>query len=301
MVMAGISSKALGTLENKKKYNGIEFENDLDINIYNAFFRELDQQTGRWWQIDPEIENMESWSPYASNFDNPISFNDPLGDNPDCPSCKEFLDGASDFLNKAIISAGSTMNGFLNNVTFGAWPTNPSQSLGITNGYSGNNAQLHSNSVTGGQVLGMGFSMLKGGYNPQFASVSGPKVPITKPISIPAILGSNQLNSNSGDNKKDNTYSRVKPRKSTIEKVKENQPKNDKGQMLDPNTGQVLDPEKTDLGHVPGNEWRTRKEMHKSQGNSRKQILDSENNPDLYQFEDRSNNRSHRHELQKKQ
>ena len=82
LTMAGISSKAAGSLENKKKYNGIEFENDLDLGTYDAFFRELDPQTGRWWQIDPKIENMEAWSPYVSNFNNPISFSDPLGDQP---------------------------------------------------------------------------------------------------------------------------------------------------------------------------------------------------------------------------
>ena len=80
--MAGISSKAAGGLENKRKYNGIEFENDLDLNTYDAFFRELDPQTGRWWQIDPKIEKMEAWSPYASNYDNPITYSDPLGDEP---------------------------------------------------------------------------------------------------------------------------------------------------------------------------------------------------------------------------
>jgi len=92
--MAGISSKALafGQPENKKKYNGIEKENDLQIEIYDAQLRELDGQTGRWWQIDPEIENMEMWSPYASNYDNPIKYMDPLGDDPD-GCCGGFLKG----------------------------------------------------------------------------------------------------------------------------------------------------------------------------------------------------------------
>lgn len=83
LTMAGISSKAADGLENKRKYNGIEFENDFDLNTYDAFFRELDPQTGRWWQIDPKIEDMEQWSPYASNYDNPITYSDPLGDDPD--------------------------------------------------------------------------------------------------------------------------------------------------------------------------------------------------------------------------
>ncbi len=80
--MAGISSKAVGGVEHKKKYNGIEFENAFDINIYDAFFRELDPQTGRWWEIDPKVDSFYSWSAYNSNFNNPIKFADYLGDNP---------------------------------------------------------------------------------------------------------------------------------------------------------------------------------------------------------------------------
>lgn len=82
LMMAGISSKALkpGTVKNDIKYNGIKFEDDLGLGIYDAKFRELDPQIGRWWQIDPKIENMEMWSPYASNYDDPIRYSDPLGD-----------------------------------------------------------------------------------------------------------------------------------------------------------------------------------------------------------------------------
>ena len=84
LTMAGISSKALnfGEPGNKKKYNGIEFNEDLDLDVYDANLRNLDPQIGRWWQIDPKIDSMEAWSPYASNYDNPISFKDPLGDDP---------------------------------------------------------------------------------------------------------------------------------------------------------------------------------------------------------------------------
>lgn len=81
--MSGISSKAAGGIENKKKYNGIEFDNDLDLNTYEAFYRDLDPQTGRWWQVDPKTENMEHWSPYTSNYDNPLKNKDLLGDEPE--------------------------------------------------------------------------------------------------------------------------------------------------------------------------------------------------------------------------
>ena len=54
--MAGISGKALnfGTPGNKEKFNGIEQNNDFDINMYDAFYRNFDPQIGRRWQIDPK-------------------------------------------------------------------------------------------------------------------------------------------------------------------------------------------------------------------------------------------------------
>jgi RHS repeat-associated protein len=80
--MAGISSKALnfGEPENKYKFNGIEQNTDFDLNMYDAQYRNLDPQIGRFWQVDPESDNLESYSPYESMGNNPISYADPLGD-----------------------------------------------------------------------------------------------------------------------------------------------------------------------------------------------------------------------------
>jgi RHS repeat-associated protein len=84
LTMVGISSKAAGKMENRFKYNGIELNEDLGVNTYDAHFRELDYQIGRWWQIDPKVEGYEAISPYASMNNNPIRFNDPLGDEACC-------------------------------------------------------------------------------------------------------------------------------------------------------------------------------------------------------------------------
>jgi len=78
--MAGISSKAAGTLDNKKKFNGIEHTTDLEINTYDALFRTADPQIGRWWQIDPKPNVFES--PYSMMGGNPISKHDFYGDTP---------------------------------------------------------------------------------------------------------------------------------------------------------------------------------------------------------------------------
>ncbi len=76
--MAGISSNAVGKLENKYKYNGIEHNNDFDLNMYDAYYRNLDPQIARFWQIDPKPH--ESVSMYVSMNNNPVNFADPLGD-----------------------------------------------------------------------------------------------------------------------------------------------------------------------------------------------------------------------------
>ena len=77
--MAGISSKAAGSLENKKsKYNGYELNTDFDLNLYESFYRTHDPQIGRFWQVDPKPNPMIS--PYAAMDNNPMRFSDPLGD-----------------------------------------------------------------------------------------------------------------------------------------------------------------------------------------------------------------------------
>jgi RHS repeat-associated protein len=105
--LKGISSSALNfgnAGSQKHKYNSIEYENSFDLNIGETLFRSHDPQLGRWWQIDPKIEGMYSWSPYVSNYDNPISYLDPRGDWPE-------------WLKKA----GQAVGGLAKGVVQGAW------------------------------------------------------------------------------------------------------------------------------------------------------------------------------------
>ncbi len=89
---------------------------------------------------------------------------------------------------------------------------------------------------------------------------------------------------------------RVKLRKQTKKAIEANQPRNADGQMVSPNTGKPLKPGEVDVGHKPKQEWRVRKEMHKQQKSTRNQVIEAENNPDLYHLEPRGENRGHQFE-----
>jgi RHS repeat-associated protein len=150
--MAGISSKAAGKIENKLKYNGIglehqEFSDGSGLEEYSAFYRNLDPQTGRWWQVDPETEKMEMWSPYVSNYDNPILYKDPLGNEGE--ACCGFLDALKNAGDKIMLSASATLWGALNTATAGFIPTDP---FNVRPGLSSEEKMFWDNGVTIGQI-----------------------------------------------------------------------------------------------------------------------------------------------------
>ncbi|MFT3945348.1 MAG: DUF6443 domain-containing protein [Agriterribacter sp.] len=201
LTMAGISSKALnGVAENKRKYNGIEFNEDLDLDIYDAYYRNLDPQTGRWWQIDPEIENMEAWSPYVSNFDNPIFNSDPLGDEPD--GCCSVLDELLDIGEKTVLSLSGVVNGVLNTVSGGLISTDP---FSMRDNLDPEEQRLYDNSVQVGQIGGLfSASSRSPKLTPALQPVGGPAMPLPAATVKPVIAVPPVLNT-SGESKNTNT------------------------------------------------------------------------------------------------
>ena len=71
------------TNANKKLYNaGSEWQDDIDglADYYSTFFREYDPVIGRFNGVDPMSASFESWTTYHYSYDNPVNFNDPMGD-----------------------------------------------------------------------------------------------------------------------------------------------------------------------------------------------------------------------------
>lgn len=60
---------------------------ELDLNVDQSKYRTYDYLTGRWWQVDPKVDNFYDWSPYNYSFNNPIRYNDPKGDCPPGVPC----------------------------------------------------------------------------------------------------------------------------------------------------------------------------------------------------------------------
>jgi RHS repeat-associated protein len=85
--MAGISDKAIKTsyAENKYRFNegtelqNKEFRDGTGLEMYDAGFRRLDPQLGRFDQIDPLADKFSFISTYQYAGNNPILNNDPTG------------------------------------------------------------------------------------------------------------------------------------------------------------------------------------------------------------------------------
>jgi RHS repeat-associated protein len=83
--MSGISSKAAGSVENKRKFNdgteleSKEFSDGSGLELYSTNFRSYDAQIGRFDQVDPLASAFENQSPYVFVSNNPLLFNDPSG------------------------------------------------------------------------------------------------------------------------------------------------------------------------------------------------------------------------------
>ncbi len=77
--MSGISDKALNKLNTQAKFNGgVDLEDETGY--YNTFYRQYDAQIGRFTGVDMYAEAYAGINPYQFAANNPVLFNDPMGD-----------------------------------------------------------------------------------------------------------------------------------------------------------------------------------------------------------------------------
>ncbi len=207
--MAGISSEAakgIAYSTNKKKYNGIEETRELGLNQYDAELRILDPQIGIWWQVDPETEKMEMWSPYTSNYDNPILYQDPLGNEPEC--CGGLLGALADIGNKISIAVIGVAVGSLNVISGGAVSINP---FGFRDKLRGTDLEGYDMAIFTAQVASMmpvpaGGGRKVPGTNAEFITPGGTSVKVGPTAPEITTINTNQSSSNATGGK----YSHLK-------------------------------------------------------------------------------------------
>ncbi|MEO8933665.1 MAG: RHS repeat-associated core domain-containing protein [Xanthomarina sp.] len=81
-----VVSSYSNSVASKFKYNGVEYEETLGLNLYEMYWRGYDASLGRFMQIDPlsELPIQIDLMPYSFAWNNPIVFSDPSGLCPDC-------------------------------------------------------------------------------------------------------------------------------------------------------------------------------------------------------------------------
>jgi RHS repeat-associated protein len=131
LVMAGISSKAAGKLENKLKFTNKElqskeFNDGSGLELYDFGARNYDAQIGRFHQIDPLANLYFNLTPNNYVGNNPLKFIDPTGANWDSASVALVTQTVKEInsqvtsLNSQIIAINTAATGIDGKITLSA-------------------------------------------------------------------------------------------------------------------------------------------------------------------------------------
>ncbi|MFT3793287.1 RHS repeat domain-containing protein [Flavobacterium sp.] len=101
-------SNPVATSSYKYKFNGVEWQDDLALNLFDMDMRDYDPAIGRWLGIDPVTHH--SMSPYNGMDNNPVSFADPSGSD----SVRSDGNGGYVYINAFGMSSSHGYNGYGN-------------------------------------------------------------------------------------------------------------------------------------------------------------------------------------------
>ena len=262
-----------GATDQKYKFQGQEHQDDLDLGWVQFKYRMHDPAIGRFMVVDPLAEDYLYNSPYAFSENKVIAHVELEGLEAEWfalsfANSKERIRNergeaaAKDFQESVSDAAGGAALLGLGLTPVGFAEDIVDLGIAISSGNAGNIAMAIIGFVPGGDILKKGKKLAK-------------KI----------------------DNVSDATKNRVKLRKATKEQILDDAPKTEGGDFIDPNTGKIVPKEGPfDIGHKKGQEWKKRKKMHEKKGSTRKEVIEAENDPSIYQVEDPSSNRSRKFE-----
>jgi RHS repeat-associated protein len=141
LTMPGISTQALGTIENKRGFAGNELQNKefsdgSGIEMYDFNARTYYQQIGRFIQIDPLLEKDQEYiTPYHYSFNNPIRFSDADGKEAvQCCGWSDFVDAVNTVTRSTTVAVSAAVNAWSSNQIGGVGRVDVSTQSGLTDG-----------------------------------------------------------------------------------------------------------------------------------------------------------------------
>jgi len=126
----------LPSAANKQLYNGgSEWQNDFANlpDLYETHYRNYDPTLGRFVSVDPLAEASESLTSYQYAFNNPLMFNDPLGDL------------ARDYAGRSGPGSGKHWSDGIYNSDWSLWDGSTSYKGGIAQGFTDWGGNLYNN------------------------------------------------------------------------------------------------------------------------------------------------------------